>query len=853
MADLLGDGSPWTTEQLVDGILSRGLDLGATPTAAVDDVLFGEDISMLMPLLDGRHVLLSASLLGRSFTHRVTAAEIDGGYLAVSPDLEPISILTEEPTHRQLVDGTPLADLIPELDAEQVSERGLDPAELPDVIWLLEPNSLSRLNLSPDDLIAVTVREDGFELAARPAAPTTAGALGSQASTTIDWHMPSAPMSLSSLIWQMCADEPEAFTELQPPLADMVDEVGLALQGELVAPAGFDFESWRTDARLANLRDTHDLDEDEALAVLVLTDVYRQMRDVFEYARQDGASDEVLDELFAGSMDDDPGPDVDLDPSPDDQQQLVRAMLDLLHLPAVAETLKIETIGADRAAAAGLGLFAETLEATAPRSARPNLRWLRGTALERLGNVLEAEQAYEDALTLDPSCELALLDLAQIASDRGNAERGLSLLRRAGVREDDDLVAMLEHFRPVERTDRGRNDPCWCGSGRKYKLCHRGRESLPLAERAAWLYQKAAAHLADGPWRTLVLDLAEICSSDWHAADALWQAVNDPLVGDVAMFEGGAFEEFLHERGVLLPDDEALLAQQWLLVDRSVHEVESVSPGTGFTARDIRTGQRVDVQERTASRTLKSGVLLCARLVPAGETVQCFGGIEIIARHQRDALIELLDSDPDPHDVVAFLSARYAPPTLQTTDGDPLLFCETKLESDDPAALRAHLDAHYERVGGLNRWHDLEAGDAARRILATLSLDGTELVVETTSESRMNRTLATLLEVVTGLEVVAREQRTIDDLGEAATQAPREALDPRDPEIAAALEQFVLQHEQAWLDESIPALSGATPREAADDPTRRPDLERLLDTFPAPEPGDVGMMDPARLRDALGL
>ncbi|WP_328993247.1 hypothetical protein OG394_02950 [Kribbella sp. NBC_01245] len=36
------------------------------------------------------------------------------------------------------------------------------------------------------------------------------------------------------------------------------------------------------------------------------------------------------------------------------------------------------------------------------------------------------------------------------------------------------------------------------------------------------------------------------------------------------------------------------------------------------------------------------------------------------------------------------------------------------------------------------------------------------------------------------------------------------------------------------LDESIPALAGATPRQAAGDPTRRDDLIKLLDSFPPP-------------------
>jgi hypothetical protein len=59
-------------------------------------------------------------------------------------------------------------------------------------------------------------------------------------------------------------------------------------------------------------------------------------------------------------------------------------------------------------------------------------------------------------------------------------------------------------------------------------------------------------------------------------------------------------------------------------------------------------------------------------------------------------------------------------------------------------------------------------------------------------------------------------------------------------------------YEAAWLDEPIPALDGHTPRECADDPSRRPDLLRLLDSFP-PHDGQPGTMSPARLRTALGL
>ncbi|PRC59611.1 hypothetical protein C6A85_22545, partial [Mycobacterium sp. ITM-2017-0098] len=85
---------------------------------------------------------------------------------------------------------------------------------------------------------------------------------------------------------------------------------------------------------------------------------------------------------------------------------------------------------------------------------------------------------------------------------------------------------------------------------------------------------------------------------------------------DAALFEGDAFVDFLAIRGPLLPDDERSLAEQWLLIDRSLFEIEQVRPGRGLTVRDVRTGDVHEVQERTASRQLKAGQLICTRVLP---------------------------------------------------------------------------------------------------------------------------------------------------------------------------------------------------------------------------------------------
>ena len=70
------------------------------------------------------------------------------------------------------------------------------------------------------------------------------------------------------------------------------------------------------------------------------------------------------------------------------------------------------------------------------------------------------------------------------------------------------------------------------------------------------------------------------------------------------------------------------------------------------------------------------------------------------------------------------------------------------------------------------------------------------------------------------------------------------------------LEGIRTMFEERWLGESIPALNGLTPQQAAADPTMRPELVALLDDFEWQErrqpPESIGMRS-AKLRESLGL
>ncbi|MDN4516688.1 SEC-C domain-containing protein [Mycolicibacterium austroafricanum] len=824
-----------------DDIARRLRDMGVAKPDDVLPQLLNEIDCPAVPLIDESWMWLPALLAGRIFTHRVDAEELAHDVLLVTPDLDAITHLCEFEPYARLADGSPVGVALPAFDEDVLDERGVPPEMVDDGgALMLPPGTLRGLGVVDGDLVGLRLTPDGITLAQVTADPSPA--VGAALVATLN---PDEPASFDSAVWTACAADPALFTEPTPPLSEIADDHGLEVRGDLLAPEGFDFDRWRFELDCELLKRRYELDEDQALAVRTLKSIYEQMAKLITTppADEDFADDAAED----AAAEDAPAPPLD------GYQELVAEMGAELADPRLAEVLVAETLGRNPDGAAALGLFAETLESQVPRRARVAFRWLRAVALERMGDIEAAERELLAAESMDTDWPLPLYDLARIASDRGDVERGLALLRRAGADPDDPLLAMLSSFRAEARSDLGRNEPCWCGSGRKYKKCHLGKEQPSLPERVGWLYAKAAQHALMGGWRDLIVEL-DYERSQYHDAP---DETADPLLIDAALFEGGAFEDFLAVRGPLLPEDERSLAEQWLLVDRSLFEVEQVRPGHGVRVRDVRTGDIHEVQERTASRQLTAGQLICTRVLPAGDdTAQFFGGLEPVALHQRDALIALLDEGPDPVDLVAFLSLRFAPPTLTNTEGDPLIICEATVRVSDPAAMESALDHTFDRVEDAEppQWFEHVTTHGMERIRATVVLDGETLRVETNSEERMDRVLAAVLRLDPAMQVLEDTRERVDDPRAMAARMPvtaEGAIEPDDPEVAALLDAMILDYEAKWLDEPIPALDGDTPRQAADDPTRRPDLIRLLDSFPA-DAGRHGM-SVDRLRAALGL
>ena len=704
------------------------------------------------------------------------------------------------------------------------------------LVWFNAHGWLERFE--PDDLVTVRVSEDGVvELGVVDAELKPDPALVERLRAVYDDEVEEAwlPVPAEDLVLGLQFEDAGSFAEPRLPLSELAAAAGLEVRGTEAAheesvwyQLSLGQRTWRV---LHEVEDDRSL-SDRILRILDLADIAAGLdpalvaevtghgeplsaRQVLEFLDDDEVLRVVTNELFDG-------------PDPDGAER-ARPFVDLL------------VAAADRPADTGVAQLFAALQA------------------ERIGDLVAAEAHLEIGVAADPSSALLVDRLAWYASDRGDAARAArlwrSLPRRGSI---DGQLATLEPMLARTEARSGRNDPCWCGSGRKYKLCHLGAtETPPLPDRVGWLCRKAVNFLERyGPTaEDDVFAVATARALDPDDTSSIADAFGDPIVMDLTLTEGGWFERFLEERGPLLPDDELLLAQSWMLVERTVYEVLEARPGESVDLRDLRTGDKLNVRERTFSRETRPGALVCARAVPDGSSHQFVGGLFPVTPGTEGAVLDLLD-EGDPETIADHVARLYRPPHLQNREGEEILDCQVVADTGDDSQTRAGLDDLYERdPTDPDSWVESHSLDNGERILrATLTLDGTLVTIRTNSDERADRVIATLGARFPALRVRS-DRRTPFDL----TRDELQGDEPEPPDLASDLppeviDQICDQLERRWCEETVPALGGVTPRQAAEDPTRRGELTRLIASFddmPVP-PGAIGMR-PERLRRLLGL
>jgi len=435
-----------------------------------------------------------------------------------------------------------------------------------------------------------------------------------------------------------------------------------------------------------------------------------------------------------------------------------------------------------------------------------------------------------------------------------------------------------------------RNDPCPCGSGRKYKKCHLliEEESRPAPEPmrsplheidnrfvervAGWAHREFGRELEDAAQMLEALEQQE------GGLELLipWMIYHCPIRG-LPPFE---WYVRAHETELSRRERDWVGSQRasWL----GVWEVQESVHGRSMTLTDLLTGERRLVQEASASRSVVARDALLARVVDLGyDSVLCgmhprslppTAAAEIVDDVRR-SLREELPLPPerlrDPETIRGLIEIwqdvvdeederRSVPPELQNTDGDKLvLVCDRYRVKDEHreqvlralASIRGADEIHEDEEGASFIGFVKSAnGETTLVGHASLTREG-DLAVETNSVRRAKSLRAKVENACRGLLSDHRRERTDPRaLLRDAAGAPPEPHSPSEDEAAVIREEKRL-HYESWLDLPVPMFGGKTPRAAARSRRGREDLVILLKSLenrearqPAETRFDVGVL-----------
>ncbi len=424
----------------------------------------------------------------------------------------------------------------------------------------------------------------------------------------------------------------------------------------------------------------------------------------------------------------------------------------------------------------------------------------------------------------------------------------------------------------------GRNDPCPCGSGLKYKRCCLNRAQTVTL----FTQQDRFAAFA-----TIERFVSRYLEKQKDAAmDEFWDAQPD-FEDELNEYQNGVsndvfdmwfwFDRPLPDGGLvvdrLLRDDPPLSAgeRRFLELIRGtcvrLYEVTDVHPGVSLTLRDVVGGGEVTVSEERGSRQLRRSDLLAARVISPGASGQPemdAGLVPISGLLRKSVVSQLLELRADfrrrnqrtgddaffkqmpPFFHAAWLTSVFDPPIphIQNTDGEDTLITRVHFDVKDADRLNRALDGaeHLAREEGSEEW--TWSGNNRQGESVTLGRielrDGT-LMLEANSAERGERGRA-LIETLAG-ETVAHRGTSHEDLtqklreafrsGRAGEDLPSGDRDAAGEEIPFEVQEDLVldhlaRHYRKWIDEKVPMLDDRTPREAARDPARRSKVEELI-------------------------
>jgi len=421
-----------------------------------------------------------------------------------------------------------------------------------------------------------------------------------------------------------------------------------------------------------------------------------------------------------------------------------------------------------------------------------------------------------------------------------------------------------------------RNDPCPCGSGRKYKKCCLEKEAASRATtpegssgsgvdernipKIVELFDRFAAQAFElAHNRVIPPDCVEgiqaLSRRSPESFEYLMSVVGEIAVAQLARDGWG---RKLASR--LSPPQERYL-QEMATQSLRPWTVLEVFPGEGMVLQDIETGVTVRVRERTGSRELVAQERCAARVIhdfsepSLSHIFRITDAMWERLRSPRRNVVDMLAKTPEEaleiglvqEFVRAFATVERPKRVVDMASGGEIAFVRDRFAVTDSTALAGwlrsspELDSHPKEPDSFIRFEELPGG--VRRALAHLEwmeVRG-KWVLEIHSKSReaanANRTW---LKENAGawLRFTSRkiEEPDLDpdhEEGEGEIGLPVELADVMSPDFMEKMYRTHLYHD--WADAKIPALQNQTPRQCARTERGEAAVRDLVQSYQAQE------------------
>ncbi|GFP30158.1 hypothetical protein HKBW3S44_00417 [Candidatus Hakubella thermalkaliphila] len=278
--------------------------------------------------------------------------------------------------------------------------------------------------------------------------------------------------------------------------------------------------------------------------------------------------------------------------------------------------------------------------------------------LQSQGRHQEAWREIQERLKLAPQEALVHYVHAVTLRREGDKRGALDAFRKALALDSENpgfhlAIRELEQELEEERKESrqvGRNDPCPCGSGKKYKRCcllvdQEVRSLREATDRAiAKLGQFAySPRFHEDLDEAFYLFWAEEYEPDElpGLSEAEQVRFAEWYLFDFPLGEGGTIvEKYLEEQGYGLSSLERRALEDRLGSSMALYEVVEVEPGRGLRVRDVFSGEEQEVKEKKGSQALVKWDLILTRIVPMGNYHVICGAIYFFPVRFKDEVLD---------------------------------------------------------------------------------------------------------------------------------------------------------------------------------------------------------------------